>query len=55
MFIWDIASSLASDMKIYYEIGNLINSEDSIKFAKNYDFKLTPFLIRLYQKRGHLN
>jgi hypothetical protein len=33
----------------------LTNSEKSIKFAKNYDFKMAPFLIRLYQKRGHLN
>jgi hypothetical protein len=49
------SSSLASIMKISYEINNLMNSENGIKFAKNYDFKLAPFLIRLYQKRGHLN
>jgi hypothetical protein len=48
-------SSLASTIKISYGISNLMNSEKGIKFAKNYDFKMAPFLIKLYQKRGHLN
>jgi hypothetical protein len=49
-----LASSLASTIKISYEMSNLMNLKKGIKFAKNYDFKMAPFLIRLYQKRGHL-
>ena len=55
LYMYKIGSSLASTMRISYEISNLINFEKGIKFAKNYDFNLAPFLIRLYQKRGHLN
>jgi hypothetical protein len=50
-----ISSSLASTIKISYEISNLTNSEKGIKFVKKYNFNMAPFLIRLYQKRGHLN
>jgi hypothetical protein len=32
-------------MKISYEIRKLMNSEKGIKFAKNYNFKMAPFLI----------